>query len=102
MKKVVILISLMMLTSVPTAFAGIFDWLRDTVVVEKIITVPAPVEGWIPSTPMGWLTWLILVLVFANFLKGRKLPQAIVDRMPVFPKKAAATVGKVETPAEQQ
>lgn len=80
MKKLFIILSVF-LTSVPAAFAGVLDWFRETVIVEKIVTVPAPPEGWFPSTPMGYLTWLILILVFMNLMRGRKVSKPVKDKI---------------------
>lgn len=80
MKKLLITLSIL-LSCVPAAFAGVLDWLQKTVVVDRVITVPAPPEGWIPSTPMGCLTWLIFILVFLNLMRGRKVPKQVMDKI---------------------
>jgi hypothetical protein len=80
MKKLLIILSVL-LTSVPAAFAGVLDWFRETVIIEKIVTVPAPPEGWFPSTPMGYLTWLILIMVFMNLMRGRKVPKPVQNKI---------------------
>jgi hypothetical protein len=94
MKKLFITLTIL-LASVPAAFAGVLDWLQKTVVVDRVITVPAPPEGWFPSTPMGWLTWMILILVFMNLMRGRKVPKPVKDKIIKIKEVLAA---KEETP----
>jgi hypothetical protein len=94
MKKLFMALTIL-LASVPAAFAGVLDWLQKTVVVDRVITVPAPPEGWLPSTPMGCLTWLILILVFMILMRGRKVPKHVKDK---FIKIKEVLAAKGETP----
>ena len=85
MKK---LVTLMFVMTPVTAFAGPITWVRETLfpvqiierVVEKIVPVLVP-----PDT--GWAVWAILIGVIMILLRGRKVPQTILKRLPVFPKK---------------
>ena len=97
MKKLLALMFVLAMAT-GTAFAGPIDWARENLfpvqiierIVEKVIPVPTP-------APTGWMIWAILIGVVMIILRGRKIPPAIKDRLPVFPKKEA--VVKEETPA---
>ena len=88
MKKLLATVFVMMLVNVSAAIAGPIDWVRETFfpvqiierVVEKIIPVVSP-------PPTGWIIWSILIGIVMLLLRGSKVSQAILRRMPVFPKR---------------
>lgn len=101
MKKFVMTLSIL-LASVSAAIAGPIDWIRETLfpvqIIERIVEKFVPV---VVPAPTGWILWAILIGVIMILLRGRKLPPAIVDHMPIFPKKATS-ITKEETPVVQR
>lgn len=99
MKKLLTLVFVLAMAT-GTASAGPIDWMRENLfpvriietVIEKIVPVVVP-------APAGWMIWGILIGVVLILLRGRKIPPAIKNRLPVFPKKDTVAVVKEETPA---
>ena len=99
MKRLLVLMFVLAMAT-GTASAGPIDWVRENLfpvriietVIEKIVPVPTP-------APTGWILWAILTGIVLILLRGRKIPPAILRRLPAFPKKdTVAEVAKEETP----